>query len=207
MSTSIATTQAKKSGGSLTRERFLAKELRLIAQMRCEGKTSEQIIDSAAKDNFFQFPTTRESRSIARACLQRIEALNSNELMHLAAYGTATQLIQVNIYAMMQHYRLMRAFMITEIGARYESLAPLFTAMDMNSFMTRYQTEHKEARDWSESTITRIKGTLHHCLIEGGYLCPGSEELCPIMLDYEVELAIRNIGDMEALCAFNCLEV
>lgn len=207
MSASITTTQMRKSGGTLTREKFLAKELRLVAQMRCEGKTNEQIINAAVEDNFFQFPTTKESRSIARACLQRLEALNSNELMHLAAYGTAAQLIQVNIYAMMQHYRLMRTFMISEIGARYASLMPLFTTLDMNSFMTRYQTEHKEAKDWSESTITRIKGTLHHCLIEGGYLRPGSEELFPIMLDYEVELAIRDIGDMEALCAFNCLEV
>lgn len=207
MNALISSNPKSKTGGTLTREKFLAKELRIVAQMRCEGKTDKQIIDAAVEDNLFQFPTTRESRSIARACLQRLDALDSNRLIELAAFGTIAQLTQVNVYAMMQHYRLMRMFMVKEIGVRYASLTPLFTTVDMNSFMTRYQTEHKEARDWSESTITRIKGTLHHCLIEGGYLRPGSEELCPIMLDHEVELAIRNIGDTEALCAFNCLEV
>lgn len=196
-----------KSGGTLTREKFLAKELHLVAQMRLKGATNEQIIAAAVEDNLFQFPTTKESRSIARACLNRLDALESDELTKLAAYGTAVQLTQVNIYAMMQHYRLMRAFMIDEIGMRYKIYSPLFTSMDMNAFMTRYQAEHEEARDWSEATTARIKGTLHHCLIEGGYLRPKSEELCPILLDYEVEQAIRSIGDREALSAFNCLEI
>lgn len=197
----------RKSGGSLTREKFLLKELQIVARLRCDGLDDEQIIAAAVDDNIFQFPTTVEGKSIAKACLARLDALQSDALVELAAHGTPMQVTQVNIYAMMQLYELMRVFMVDEIGQRYLTLNPFFSSMDMNAFMTRYCTQDRQAASWSDATIHRLKGTLHHCLVEGGYLTQGSDELNPIMLDYEVEQALRNLGDSQALAAFDCLEV
>lgn len=197
----------RKSGGSLTREKFLLKELQIVARLKCDGASDESIIAQAVEDNIFQFPTTIESKSIAKACLARLDALQSETLVDIAAHGTPMQVTQVNIYAMMQLYELMRVFMVEEIGQRYLTLNPIFSSMDMNAFMTRYCAENKQAASWSDATIHRLKGTLHHCLVEGGYLAPGSDELNPIMLDYEVEQALRKLGDTQALAAFDCLEM
>lgn len=191
-----------RTGGSLTRERFLLAELRLVARLRCEGIADDEIIRRAAEENLFQFPTTKESRSIARACLARLDTLNDESLVRLVAEGTPMQAIQANIYAMMRLYDLMRAFMIEEVGGHYLTMNPVLTRTDINAFMTRYQMECEAAVGWSEATIKRLKGTLHHCLIEGGYLRQGSDELMPVLLDPAVEAGIRDNGDAAALAAF-----
>lgn len=191
-----------RTGGSLTREKFLLNEFRLVARLRCEGTSDEEIVRRAAEQNLFQFPTTKESRSIARACLARLDALNNSTLVLLAAEGTPTQAVQVNIYAMMRLYALVRSFMIDEVGGHYRTMNPVLTSTDMNAFMTRYQTECTAAASWSEATVKRLKSTLHHCLIEGGYLRSGSDELMPVLPDTAVEEGIRDNDDEPALVAF-----
>lgn len=193
---------APRSGGSLTREKFLRNEMRLIARLRCDGVSDEDIVRQAVEQNLFQFPTTKESRSIARACLARLDALGDDVLVRLVAEGTPTQAVQVSIYAMMRLYALMRVFMIDEVGGHYLAMNPVLTNTDMNAFMTRYRAECAVAAGWSEATVKRLKGTLHHCLIEGGYLRKGSDELLPVLPDAAVEAGIRDNHDEPALVAF-----
>lgn len=197
----------RRTGGSLTRERFLLPEIRVVARLRLEGVPDEQIVEAAVADNIFQFPTIKEARSVARACLARLDALDSQRLVELAAAGAPEQQAQVNVYAIMQLYDLMHAFMIDEIGSRYSMLDYTFTQMDMNAFMTHYTAENSVASRWTDATVKRLKAMLYECLDKGGFLAKGSDALVPILIDAELECAIRAKGDLASLPAFNCLEV
>ena len=193
-----------RSGGSLTREKFLLYEMRTVAGLLCDGEDEASIIERAASENLFQYPTTKESRSIAKACIARLTAPDSSELIRLAAFGTPTQAVQVNILGMMLLYDVMWHFMVDAIGGRYRMLDYTFTPLSMNAFMTDYQLENPQAAEWTDATIKRVKGTLSNCLIQGGYQTKGSDELCPVMLDIEIEREMRAKGFIEELAAFNC---
>lgn len=200
----------KDPSGSLTREKFLLPEIRLVAGLRLEGKADSEIVQIAYDQNIFQFPTNRMRKDIARVCLRRLDSLGSERLTRVLATGTPDQRRQANVYAMMRHYDLVRALMVGEVGRRYQTLDLSLSRTDLNAFMTRYRDEHEDAQSWADSTCQRIKGTLAAVLHEGGYISKPlrAGTVCTlnrILLDPEVEDGMRENHDEPLLVAFDCL--
>lgn len=206
----INNAQRKDPSGSLTREKFLLPETRLVAGLRLEGRSNEEIVQLAYDQNLFQFPSDRMRKDIARVCLRRLDSLGSERLTCVLANGMPDQCRQANVYVMMRHYDLVRSLMVDEIGRRYQALDLAFSRVDLNAFMTNYQAEHEAAQGWAESTCGRIKGTLAAVLHEGGYISKPLRTNVPcainrILLDPEVEAGIRQNHDEAMLVAFDCL--
>lgn len=198
----------KRKDGSLSREHFMLRELRIVAGFRFDGVPDDEIVRRAVDDNIFQYPTTREAARVARTMLLRLESLNDEGLVGLAVRGPKERSAQINLYAMMRVYPLMAAFMNEEIAPRFRTLDYSITRADINGFLTRYQADHAEAALWSESTVRRIGGVLVETLYEAGYVpTPRSEELLPFVIDPCLEDAIYRNGDQRWLAAFNVMEV
>lgn len=202
--------QKRDNSGSLTREKFLLPEMRIVAGLVVDGVEDDDIVEKAFAENLFQFPTDRMSRDIARVCLRRLSSLASEPLTRILATGTPDQRRQTNVYTMMRHYDLVRALMVEEIARRYELLDYAFSRVDLNAFMTRYQVEHEAAAGWKDSTCKRIKGTLAGILHEGGYISEPlrGQKSCTlnrIMVDPDVEQGIRDNGDAAWLAAFGVM--
>ena len=82
----------------------------------------------------------------------------------------------------------------------------MFTRVDMNAFFTRYQLENAEAATWSDATVYRIKSTLASCLINVNMLdSTKGGHLSPLMLDFEVESAMKENGDADIAAALSGL--
>lgn len=197
-----------RKDGSLTREHFNLRELRLVAALRFDGATDEEIIEKAVSENLFQFPTTREAASTARTMLLRLESLHDEGLVGLVARGPKERAAQINLYAMMRVYPLVAAFMNEEIAPRMRTLDYNISRTDINAFLTRYQATRPEAAALTEASLKRIGTVLMEILYETGYIpSRGSEELLPFMMDPCLEDAIYRNGDQQWLPAFNEMEV
>ncbi|MDO4443487.1 MAG: DUF1819 family protein [Slackia sp.] len=199
-----------KRGGTLTREKFLLDEIRMVATLRESGISDEDIIRRAADDNIFQYPTTREAAGMARACLHRLDALDRPELVRLlvAGSGSFDQAAQVNLYAIARAYRLMREFLEEEVAMRYRTLDFELTAADVNSFFTRIRARDEEVASWSEATFTKLRGVLRGSLVKAGLMrSVSSSELIPFAIDPVLEEAMAANGDFDILPAFNCMHV
>ena len=192
---------AQRGGGSLTREQFLMREMRIVADLRVRDLSDEEIADLVKRDNLFQYPTAREITSKLRACLCRLNAAGP-ELAELIARGSAEQAAQTNLYTMMRVYHLVLRFMLEEIGARLASYDFSLTRGDVGAFLTRYQDRYVED-GWAESTQKKLRGVLFSVLAGAGFLAsPRSSELRPVLLDPAVEAGIRRNGDSVLLAAF-----
>ena len=66
-------------GGVLTREQFLLPEMRIVAALRLEGVSDDEIIARVKHDNLFQYPTERMLADRARVCLRRFDAVALDE--------------------------------------------------------------------------------------------------------------------------------
>ena len=196
-------TQSKKDkSGSLTRERFLLQEVRTVAQLVLQGLSDEDIMQTMLEDNLFQFPTKVEIRSITRSCLERLTPIKDDEqMLRLLVNASFDVAAQINVYLLMKHYDLVRCMLVNEIGERYRTLDYSFSKMDMSAFIDDYLYERDI--DWADSTIKRIKGTLHQILIEGKYQVSNSDELLFVFLNSDLEDFIRSHGDEDLLPAFN----
>ena len=191
--------------------------MRIVADLRTQGEPDDEIIQRVKRENLFQYGTERMLDDRARTCLQRLDALENSDaspesreaaarLTELIAHGAPEAAGQANLYAMIRRYELMRAFIGAEIADRLACLDYTFTRVDMNAFFTRYQLENAEAATWSDATVYRIKSTLASCLINVSMLdSTKGGHLSPLMLDFEVESAMKENGDADIVAALSGL--
>lgn len=200
---------ARRKDGSLSREHFSLREFRLVAKLRFEGTTDEEIVERAVSENLFQYPTLSNAARMARTMLLRLSSLNDEGLVGLAARGPKEHAAVINLYAMMRVYPLMREFMLQEIAPRFRTLDYSLTHADTNAFITRYQAECRaNAEPWTESTVKRIAGVLREALAGTGMLVDtNSEALLPFFMDPALEDTFYRNGDQQWLAAFNVTEV
>ncbi|HIT45394.1 MAG TPA: DUF1819 family protein [Candidatus Aphodovivens excrementavium] len=192
----------RRGDGSLTREQFLLRELRIVAQMRADGCPDEEILARAERENVFQYPTTRQARRAALACLARLDAMGA-PLARLTAEGSLAQAAQANLYAMMRVYRLVRCFMLEEVAPRLASFDQVLSRADAGAFLERYQARFVEG-GWSDATVSKLRGVLSSILAGAGMRSSArSGELNPVMVDPAVEEAVRASGNAVLLAAFD----
>lgn len=197
--------------GAITREHFLMRETRLVAQLKAgDHLTNEQIVERVTAENLFQYPTARELGSIARACCRRLDALSDDPttretLTCLVAHGTLEQARQTNLYANMRAYRLVWEFMVSVVGPRNLALDPSLPRRDVMAFLEQLRTQDEHVARWSDATMTRIRQALTGSLAECAMYDRKTQTLQPIYLDFELEQGIRANGDEACLPAFNRL--
>lgn len=199
--------------GSITREQWLLTETRTIARLRLdEGLTTEQIVEKNLAHNYFQYPTEREIRSITLACCLRLDNLSEDdalrrELTHAIAYGMPAQAAQTNLYALMRTYRIVWEFMVSVVGEKFLHLDARLAKHEIVAFLEGLRSQSETVAGWSNATLNKIRQVLAKCLVEAGYLSsPRSEELRPVLLDLDLEQAVRANGDAIALPAFSCVD-
>lgn len=195
-----------KYSASLTREQFLFHEMRITAKLLSDGLTEAETINKIITDNLFQYPTERQIKNIARACIKRFKSLDDKVLLSAVATQSSEVAKQICLYSMMKYYRLIWDFMITVIGTKFKQQDLSFGKIDVNTFFMRLQEQDDCVSTWSESTVKKVKQVLVRILVENNYLDNAkSDHLNPIMIYTILENSIRNKSDNAALSAFNCL--
>ena len=172
------------------------------------GMTEEEILSRVYDDNLFQYPTQREIKSKCRACLKRVAQIKGMpRMMEALAEGLAADGRLAALIALMLQNRLVAEFMVGVVGEKYRTLDYSLTRKDMNLFLMRLAEQDENVAGWSEQTVKRIRGVLHRCLTETGYLDDmRTEKLNPVLLPMEMENELRENGLRAFLPAFNILD-
>ena len=190
---------------TITREQFLFNEMRIVATLLYEGKSTEEAINEIVSKNLFQYPTEKMIKNLAQVCVKRYEKADK-ELISIVATSSSSVAKQACLFLMMNYYKIVSDFMITVIGEKYRTKDFTFTKMDMNSFFTRLQEQNETVASWSEETIKKSKSVLKKLLVDNGYLDnTKSEVLNPVLLEPSIKEVIERMYVSKALVAFNCI--
>lgn len=195
--------------GSITREQWLVDETRTVARLMLDEQieSEAELAAYVLSNNPFQYPTEREVKSIARACARRINAVSSEptvrqRTMDLIAHGTADQLKQANLYAMMCDNRIVWEFMANLITPKFQALDSTLAKREITAFLEGLRAQDERVATWSPATLNKIRQVLSMCLEQCGMYNRKTEELNPPLLDYDLEQLIRANGDEAVLAAF-----
>ncbi len=200
-------TQDSPYKASLTRERFLFREMRITAKLLQSGFTEAEVIKKIIEDNLFQYPTEKSVKRMAGFCITRLKAMEDESLIKAIANEPAEVSKQICLYAMMKQSRLVWDFMITVIGRKFREHNLTFGKIDLNVFFMNLQEQDDAVASWSDRTIQEIKQLLVHILVENDYLASTkSTELKPVWLETTLKNAILASGETAALAAFNYFE-
>ena len=199
--------------GTITREQWLSREMRIVARLMLEdGFTDPAALATYVQErNAFQYPTERELKSIARACIRRIASVSEDHavtarLVELLAHGTADQLRQANLYAMMCDNRLVWEFMLNMVADKRRRLDTSLRVYEIATFIEGLRAQSETVDGWSDATRNKARQVLAKCIVECGMYDRRAEELTPLLADFELTQIIRANGDERALAAFGIVE-
>lgn len=199
--------------GTITREQWLLREMRIVARLMLDDgpTTPAELTAHIQEHNAFQYPTERELKSIARACIRRIASVSEDRaiterLTDLIAHGTADQLRQANLYAMMCDNRLVWEFMLDLVADKRRRLDHSLRSYEIASFIEGLRAQSETVDAWSDATRKKTRQVLTKCIVECGMYNRKEEELLPVLADFELAQIIRANGDERALAAFGIIE-
>lgn len=194
--------------GSLTREQFMFREMRVTARLYSAGSSEEEITAKIIQENLFQYPTERETRGKCRVALRRLGHISGSAfLLDALAEGSIEDARRVALVAMMCDSRLVAEFMVEVVGEKLGSLDQSLTQKDVNLFFAQLGQKDERVAMWSDATVKRIKSVLMNVLRETGYLeGKGSETLQPVLVSEEFETALKALGLKCLLPAFQVLK-
>jgi hypothetical protein len=189
---------------SLTREQFLFKETRIVAELMVEGFDEVAIYERIVLENLFQLPTEKSVRSLIRPCVRRLKGLEDDEAVHVIATQTAQTARQLCLYAMMRDSRLVAEFMVTVVGEKYRQHNPNFSRGDVNIFFLQLAEQNEQVAAWSNYTVGKLGSVLMNILVQNEYLANArAKELQPVSLVSQVAAVIKRNHDEWMLPAFN----
>lgn len=195
----------KEYKATITREQFLFLETRIIARLKSEGHSKEEILALCIEKNLLEMPTEKSIAVLTRSILRKLDCVDDG-IVSLIATADMDVAKQANLYSMMCFNRLVWDFMINVIGRKYETFDLTFGKSDLNLFFKSLQEQNEQIASWSDSTVERIKNILVKMLCDTEYLDTfKSESLNPVYLDDSIKEIIEKCGDEIALPAFNCL--
>ena len=96
--------------GSLTREQFMFREMRIVARLYRQGLTDSEILEQVCRENLFQYPTEREIKGKCKTALKRLSYIaESDTLVDILANGSPQEARQAALVAMMAQSHLLPA--------------------------------------------------------------------------------------------------
>ncbi len=198
----------KTYDGSLTREQFLFREMRVTARLVRDGLDEPSIVQQVIGQNLFQYPTEKMIKNKVKVCLRRLNRIRGSEyLTKMLAEGSFLEAKQAALAAMMLDSALLFEFMTHVIAAKYQSGDMTLERKDLNLFFMRLQEQDDSVASWTEQTVSRIKQVIIQCLRETGYISDiKSGILLPVFIPDEFSLALKDIGARALLPVFNSLE-
>ena len=197
--------------GAITREQWLFREIRIVAQLRLdEGLSDRELVSRVVEQNLLQYPTERELRSIARALCRRLTSLSDDperraQLTRLVAHGTSDQARQTNLYAIARDYRVMWEFLTVVVADKRKNLDTSRPNREIAAFLEGLRAQDETVAGWSDATLNKIRQVYVRCLEECGMDDRATEQLTSVLLDFELEQAIRANDDAAILPAFDVL--
>ncbi|WP_231034991.1 DUF1819 family protein [Pectinatus frisingensis] len=192
---------------SITREQFLFYEMRTTAKLMNKDLSDNEILTRIMEDNLFQYPTEKSVKRMANLCINRLKAMEDDDLVSAIATQPSDVAKQICLYAMMKQSHLIWDFMLTVIGEKYRLKDSKFGKIDLNVFFMRLQEQDDAVANWSDSTIVKIKQVITKILVENEYIDNiKADHINLVLISPVLESAIRSNNDVAALPAFNCFD-
>lgn len=192
---------------AITREHFLFNEMKITAELLCQGLDEDTVIGHIVTENSFNYPTDKSVKQMAIACLRRLKGLGNEELVKAIATESGQVGKQICLYAMMQQHRIVMDCMIDVVGNKYRLSDSTFDKTDLEDYLKGLQNEDPWVATWSNTTMTKVRQVITKMLVENGYLKnTDSKILQQVSINPLLEKTIKERGQNSILPVFNCMD-
>ena len=205
--TTISSNKKAVYSMAITREQFLFKECKIVAELILDDLDFEQIVVKCTNENLFQLPTLKSVRQISRACYNRLTFDGNIDLVDIVANGHPSEAKLAVLYAFMCQNLVVRDFMVEVIGEKYKTGVYYYDRGEASRFLFELGNRVESVSQVTDETTKKVRAVLTKCLVEAGYLTSvSSNELLQVDPGFELRQIIVNDDNAYMLPAFNVLQ-
>lgn len=181
---------------------LLGKELKLAAELYCQGNSYEKIHELSDEENIFQVGTERRRKELADCIILRLKYLDGFTIKRIAE-GTIFLANVLSLYSIMKINPLVFDFMNEVYKEKAELMINRITETDLNQFMEVKAQQVDVISNWKQDNRDKTKGALRNMLIEAGMLRDmGSFYMILVpVLDQDLVQNLRDVDGEEYLRA------
>ena len=146
---------------------FLFAEMRRTAQLLCEGKTSEEIVQLSMDSNIYQLEREKRRRDVPLRMIKRLETVSS-QLVEIIAVGRESDAKVIAFLSLVKADQLLFEFMLEVFADKYHAGYKEITDKDYLEFIERKAQNSDVVAKWTANNLVRIRNTYKNILCEAG---------------------------------------
>lgn len=183
----------------MTGEPFLHFEFKIVAQMRLEGLSNNEIRERVKVENSFQYKTTKSIGRVLKAVLRRLDVLD-DRLVEFCAQGSLSSSRFVTLFAVAKTNLLFFEFLEEVFREKCALGNTPLTAKDVRIFFTEKSQGSPLVAGWSEETVRKLRQVYLKTMIDSGLIIPDVPAAAPI-IDEQLFEHLKAIGEYRFLVA------
>jgi len=189
----VSLNRTMEYSAALTGEPFLYHELKMIARLKNQGLSDEEIKSKAQTGNLIQYGTSKSAGKMASAVLRRAAVLDPCLLDWLVNGSLRTSKI-IAVYTIMKTNRLFYEFMDEVYKEKYMSGDPRITRKDLGLFFAHKAEQSERVAGWKDQTVNKLRQVYTRILSEAGFV-DTNREITPPVLEEQLTRHLLDIGD------------
>lgn len=146
---------------------FMFSEMRRTAQLQCEGKTSDEIIQLSMEKNIYQLEREKRRRDVPLRMIKRLETIQRS-LLEIIAYGRESDAKLISFLALIKVDQLLFEFMYEVFSDKYNAGHVEITDKDYIDFIERKAQNSDIVAKWTSNNLVRVRNTYKNILCEAG---------------------------------------
>jgi|SRR5699024_4330989 len=190
-----------KYSSSLNGATFLLFELKQVIKLKLKGYSDQEIRRMVQEDNIFQFNNKGRITRVLPTVMRRAQVIDS--FLGDAFLGSSVEMSNaINLYAIMKTDLIFSEFMVEVVGEHLNEGNYYIDKKDMNTFFREKAEQSETISSWSEINQEKLKRAMLTVLFEAGILIKRkNEQINPLILDEDVKLHLKDIGDEQYIKA------
>ncbi|MCG9969220.1 DUF1819 family protein [Pelotomaculum terephthalicicum JT] len=146
---------------------FMFSDMRRTAQLLCEGKTREEIIELSMTANIYQLEKEKRRRDLPLRMLKRLGTLDM-PLVSIVANGRDEDAKLIAFLALIKSDRLFFEFMREIYSDKFLSGQTEIDDKEFLTFIERKAQNDDTVAGWTPNNLVRIRNTYKNILCEAG---------------------------------------
>lgn len=169
---------------------FMFSEMRRTAQLLCEGKSCDEIMELSMRENIYQLEREKRRRDVPRRMLKRLFTLDM-PLVAIVANGRENDAKLIAFLALIKVDRLFYEYMREVFLDRFQAGRGEVADKEFIDFIERKAQDSDVIAKWTSNNLVRVRNTYKNILCEAG-LAKRSGELLVIQKPY-IEPELRRL--------------
>lgn len=179
---------------TLSRNRFLFPETKIVAKLKLDGLNDSIIVKTVKEENLFQYKNQRDIIKSVNTILRRLIVLD-HTLLRILAEDNIDRGRMIALFSLWSTDRLFREFLSEVVWEKLYTRQYELQISDMRIFFGSKAEQNSVVAGWTERTFKDMREAYRRILVDVSMLKRETGELRPLLLPKDIMEYLNSINE------------